>query len=259
MSSLVGLSRNMAKNANIVSKYLYAHRLLQLSFDSDGLSVVITGDAPQKILKVQQNLISAALQIFQLVIEPSEFPPYLATGFHYIASLEWLCQYNIFHLVPLYDAISYAYLAAVSGIPEQRIKSLIRMAMTNALFREEPEGKHVSHSTTSSIIAKNPDVYNYATYMCARYAPIAMHMAAAHKRRGPGSMRTHETGYNKAFKTDTPFLDHLGRDKVFMSKFSTYMNHVKNSSGLNLRHLMAGFACQCFSDDLLVVDMSSSV
>ncbi|KAF1952598.1 S-adenosyl-L-methionine-dependent methyltransferase [Byssothecium circinans] len=257
-SSLLVLSEVIAKNASIVSHYLEAHKLPQPSFNSDGPSIVVPGDAAQEIRQAQQDLISAALKLSQLAIGPSEFLPQLATGFHYISCLEYLCQYDIFHRVPLHDAISYVDLANVTGVPEQRLKSVIRMAMTNALFREEPDGKHVRHSATSAFLASDSGVHNYASYMCARSAPMALSMAAAHKKWGADTMRTYETAYNAAFKTDLPFFDHIGRDKELRIQFPKYMNHVRSSSGLNLKHLVDGVAWQNLPDGGTVVDVGGS-
>ena len=179
--------------------------------------------------------------------------------FQYLSCLSWLCQYDIFHLVPLENTISYSDLAAAAHVPEQRLKSIIRMAMTNALFRERKDGQGVEHTATSALLARNDDVYAYATYMCAKSAPTAMHMAAAHERWGPATTRTYETAYNIAFDTDLPFFDHLGRDEVKMGEFARYMRNVRSSEGVDLKHLVAGFAWQNIQDGGVVVDVSTAM
>ncbi|KAF2204077.1 sterigmatocystin 8-O-methyltransferase [Delitschia confertaspora ATCC 74209] len=250
------LSWSITKNASIVSQYLRGNHLPQPSFDSDGPSTVIPGDAPQNIHQARQALIAAALEISQLAIGPSEFLPNLATGFQYISCLAWLCQYNIFHLVPQNSTISYAALASAAGIPEQRAKSIIRMAMTNGLFREKSDGKHVSHSATSALLARNDDIYAYATYMCSKSAPMAMQLAAAHKKWGADTTNTHETAYNVAFNTDLSFFDHLGRDKARMGEFAAYMRNVRSSEAVDVKHLVTGFKWQSIPEGGLLVDVS---
>ncbi|KAL7623779.1 hypothetical protein AAE478_005332 [Parahypoxylon ruwenzoriense] len=252
------LSWTITKNASIVSQYLAAHQLPQPSLESDGPSTVLPNGSPEAIQKARQNLIAASLELLQLAIGPSEFLPNLATGFQYLSCLHWLCQYDIFHLVPLNGSISYAELAAAAGVPEQRLKSIVRMAMTNTLFREQPDGKHISHSATSALLARNGDLYAYATYMCAKSAPTAMHMAAAHQKWGPASMRTYETAYNVAFDTDLPFFDHISRDEAKMAEFARYMRNVRSSEGVDLKHLVAGFTWQDIGDGGVVVDVGGS-
>ena len=177
--------------------------------------------------------------------------------FQYIACLHWLCQYDIFHLVPLNDTISYADLAAAAHVPEQRLKSIVRMAMTNTLFREQADGHHVGHSATSALLSRNENVYAYATHMCANSAPTAMQMPAAHRRWGPATVRTNETGYNIAFNTDLPFFEHLSLDKARTEEFARYMRNVRSSEGLDLKHLVAGYQWQNITERGVVVDVSA--
>lgn len=158
--------------------------------------------------------------------------------------------------MPLSDPISYVDLAAAASIPEQRLKSIMRMAMTNTLFCEQSDGKNVCHSATSALLARNDDVYAYASYMCAKSAPTAMNMAAAHKRWGPASKRTYETAYNIAFDTDLPFFEHLARDEAKMDEFAKYMRNVRSSAGIDLQHLVDGFAWQGIPHGGVVVDVS---
>ena len=178
--------------------------------------------------------------------------------FQYISCLSWLCQYDIFHIVPVGNTISYSEIAAAACVPEQRLKSILRMAMTTTLFQEKDDGKHVGHTATSALLARNDDAYAYAAYMCAKSAPMAMHMTAAHKQWGPTSTRPYETAYNIAFDTDLPFFDHIARDEVRMEEFARYMLNVRSSEGVDLRHLVTGFTRHDICDGGLIVDVSVS-
>lgn len=139
------------------------------------------------------------------------------------------------------------------------------MAMTTGLFREQqrngpppPQPPRVGHSATSALLARNDDVYAYATYMCAKSAPTALRMTEAHRRWGPASTRPFETAYNVAFATDLPFFDHVGRDEERMALFARYMQSVRSSDAVGLRHLAAGFDWQGVRDGGVVVDVSSA-
>lgn len=76
---LEGLSRNITKNASIVSQYLAANHYPQPSLNRDGPSKVVPDESPQSIKQARQNLIAASLETLQLAIGPSEFLPNLAT------------------------------------------------------------------------------------------------------------------------------------------------------------------------------------
>jgi 6-hydroxytryprostatin B O-methyltransferase len=167
----------------------------------------------------------------------------------------------MFHRVPLDDSsISYAELAAAAGVPEQRLKSIVRMAMTNGLFRERagPTGPAVAHSAASALLARNADVHAWASYLCTRTAPMALAMGAAHKRWGPDTVRPNETAYNMAFGTDLPFFDDIARDEAKVSEFAAYMRNVRSSKGMAIDHLVNGFRWHDVRDGGLIVDVGGS-
>lgn len=257
-SQLEELCDIITQSTSVLSQHLKSQGLPEPSFESNGPTVVIPKNSPQNVAKAQQELIASAIQISQLAMGPSEFLPNLSLGFQYISCLTWLCQYNVFHLVPLDDTISYVELAAEARVPEQRIKSMIRMAMTNMLFRESSDGRSIGHSATSGLLARDPNVYAYATYMCTKSAPMAMHLATAHDRWGADTVRTYETAYNAAFNTDLPFFEHLGRDKTRVSEFAAYMRHVRSSDAMDLKHLISGYAWLNVKEGGVVIDVGGS-
>ena len=158
--------------------------------------------------------------------------------------------------MPLNGTIGYADLATAANVPEQRLKSIIRMAMTNALFREKPDGEHIGHSATSALLARNEDAHAWASFMCATSAPMAMHMATAHRRWGSASLRRNETAYNVVFDTDLPFFEHIASDEVKEREFAEYMRNVTNSEGVDHRHLLTGFEWKTIGEGGVIVDVS---
>ncbi|PWY71774.1 S-adenosyl-L-methionine-dependent methyltransferase [Aspergillus sclerotioniger CBS 115572] len=254
------LSWTITKNASIVSQYLAAHQLPQPSVHGDGPSTVVPSKAPPAIQQARQHLMAASLELLQLAIGPSEYLPNLAMGFQYTATLHYLLQFNIFHLVPLPPAaaISYTDLSTMSGIPEPRLKSILRMAMTNSLFLELPDTQHVTHSATSAFLSRNPDAHTYASYMCAKSAPMALDMAAAHQKWGAGTTSLSETAYNVAFDTDMPFFEHIGQDEARMNQFARYMRNVRSSEGVDINHLVNGYPWGRIPDQAVVVDVGGS-
>ncbi|KAK4235625.1 sterigmatocystin 8-O-methyltransferase [Achaetomium macrosporum] len=251
------LSWKITKHAAVVSQYLAAHELPQPSAERDGPVTVVPDNAPAHVRQSLEQLAAASLEMTQLALGPSEYVANLATGLQYISCLSWLCQYEILRRVPLDGAISYADLAAVAGVPEQRLKSVVRMAMTSGLFRERP-GIGVAHSATSALLARNADTHAWASYLCARTAPMALAMGAAHKRWGPDTVRPNETAYNLAFNTDLPFFDDIARDEARVSEFAAYMRNVRSSKGIAIEHLLNGYKWQSIREGGLVVDVGGS-
>ena len=142
-------------------------------------------------------------------------------------------------------------------MPEQRLKSITRMAMTNALFREQADGKSIGHSATSALLTRNPDMHTWASYMCDKSAPMAMQLAAAQKRWGPDTVQKNETAYNVAFDTDLPFFDHIRRDEAKVREFAGYMRNVQKSEGVDLKHLVTGYSWKDVREGGVVVDVSA--
>lgn len=106
-SQLDELSAIITRNASVVSEHLKANNLPQPSFNSDGPSIVIPRDSPQNVVKAQQELIAAALQVSQLAMGPSEFLPNLALGvsfarLYYRIRMKMLTDYssNTFPALP---------------------------------------------------------------------------------------------------------------------------------------------------------------
>uniref|UniRef100_A0A093V358 O-methyltransferase FtmD n=1 Tax=Talaromyces marneffei PM1 TaxID=1077442 RepID=A0A093V358_TALMA len=149
-SLLEELSNSITENARIVSQYLASQNLPQPSFRSDGPTTILPKGCPQSI-QARESVIAKSLEILQLAIGPSEFLPHFTTGYQYISCLRWLCQFDIFHLVPLNITISYADLATAAKVPEQRLKSIMRMAMTSFLFLEEEAGSTRTYETAFNL------------------------------------------------------------------------------------------------------------
>ena len=112
------------------------------------------------------------------------------------------------------------------------------MTTTNLFLEAVPD--KVSHSAASMLIASNPNVYAWASYMSETSAPTAAKLVDA-SVRWPGSLAKNETAYNIAFGTDLPFFDHMGLDPEKASQFAMYMKNVTSSEGSDIKHVLTGF------------------
>ena len=157
----------------------------------------------------------------------------------YLASLRWLTNFNIFHLVPLAGKISYDSLGARARVPGKQLKAVMRMAMTSNLFFE-PEPGEVSHTATSALLVKNPGLHDWAVVMTNTTTPMANKLVEA-TEKWPEAVRKTETAYNVAFETDLPFFEHLNTDPKRVKEFAGYMKHIQQSEGSALRHMVQGY------------------
>lgn len=174
-----------------------------------------------------------------------------------MSCLSWLLHYDILQLVPFSNSIEYAKLATLSGVPEKRLKTIVRLVMTNGLLREYPNHGSIRHTATSALLARDPNVYAWARHLCDRSAPMAMSMVAAHRRFGAATTRKNETAYNVAFDTDLPFFEHIAQDDESTREFAAYMRNVTSGHGVSLNHLLAGYRWDNVRSGGVVVDVST--
>ncbi|THY13931.1 hypothetical protein D6D00_09989 [Aureobasidium pullulans] len=237
-SSLDDLSNSLASNVSILTTYLDSVSYPAPPFDQSGPDVTLPKQAPQHVKIARQQLMDQALQIFQLAAGPSEFLANLQPGYHNIAVLQWLCHFNIFRLVPE-GGISYSELAQAAGVSEDKLKGVARMAMTTRVFCEPSPG-HIMHTSTSKLLATNPNHHDWAVFMCDLSAPTAASMVDAHQA-WPNSDKKNQTAYNVAFQHDQPYFDHLKQQPERHKQFAGYMQAVTTSEGTDLVHLINGF------------------
>nr|WCR31483.1 O-methyltransferase [Talaromyces sp.] len=238
-SSLEILGDEVTRNVSILSKYLLQNDLPQPSFERSAPLTSIPPKSPAFVQQARQDLMDAALKLFQLASGPSEYIPNLALGYHYLACLQWLAHFKIFNKVPLEGTICYADLAKSASVSEVHLKSISRMAMTNNLFHE-PEPNHVAHTATSAMFVTNPLMHDWAIFMAERSALSASKMLEA-SIKWPQSLAKNHTGFNIARDTDLAFFDWLDKDPKESERFAQFMKMIRSSESLGLHHLINGF------------------
>ena len=88
-----------------------------------------------------------------------------------IGCLHWLCQFGIFRRVPLQGTISYGDLASPAKVSEIKLKTIVRMAVTNGLFIEEPPN-HIAHFARSELLQTNPSLHDWASFLTGHGRPL---------------------------------------------------------------------------------------
>lgn len=66
--------------------------------------------------------------------------------------------------MPVDGNISYAELAAVTGIDEVKLRRFLHFAMINRLFAETPEGR-IKHSAASRILKVEPEAIDAVGFL----------------------------------------------------------------------------------------------
>ncbi|KAK8058410.1 hypothetical protein PG994_008858 [Apiospora phragmitis] len=249
---LLKLSNSLSKNAKTVSDHLIATKHPQPSFIKGAPVTTIPEDSPDAVKKALETLMEDAMGIFQLAAGPSHFLlHHMVNVSHHLRPeagsandrgwqyesficLQWLSHFNIFLLVPLDGTISYPRLADLAGVPEWRLKSVLRMAMTNRLFVEPTPGV-VGHSAASATLAVHPNHKFYRFWASEIIAPSAAAMVEAHAKGNDA------TPFNVAFDTELPLYQYIGKRPQLMRAFDGIMSQMAASPSTSPQHLVDGF------------------
>ncbi|KNG85214.1 putative O-methyltransferase [Aspergillus nomiae NRRL 13137] len=136
---LVDLATRISQATEQVNAFLVANDYPQPSFDRDAPAVF-----PEAPADACQTMCGA-------LVGPAEHLRWLACRCHDMSSLRWLYPFNIAPAIPLYRAVSYSEVAATAQADENRLKSVLRLAMTNGLFCE-PRPGFVAHNAASALV-----------------------------------------------------------------------------------------------------------
>ena len=256
-STLHDLTVDLVTQVRTFTKYLDAIGQTRPSHNKNTPTTVLPPRAPEAAHEARGGVMDLALRIYRLAAGPSEYLADLQTQvsyvfvvstwkvlrinseYHTIACLQWLCHFNVFSLVPPSSSISYHELASHAEVTEERLKSVVRMAITSGIFAEST-AQQVEHTAISQLLRDNQNFRDWALFMCDISAPTAGSMAEAHKRWPDDLDKTH-TAYNVAFGHDLPFFKHLAQTPDRHKQFSGYMRSVTSGEGTHMKHLVNGF------------------
>lgn len=170
--------------------------------------------------------------------------------------LRWIINLNVLQHIPKDGSISYTDLATSAGVPEQQLKSVVRMAAANGLLQETNLAT-VAHSPTSALIASDESFLNWARFLTNYSVPSAYHFADATQKWG-STEEKNQTAFNIAMNVDVPFFGYLKANAQMNNMFSSYMRNVASSEATSFKHLLAGFDWGSLAPGATVVDVGGS-
>ena len=174
----------------------------------------------------------------QISLPRSAYKPWYAQ-YQQLASLRWLCHFNVLSHIPLTHSVAYETVASAAHVPLPQLKSLARMAMSTN-FLCEPTPGEVGHSSTSAAFVKNQSLRDWAIFVTSVSAVISSHTVEATQKYGTTVSKV-ETAYNVWKNTDQPFFDHMKEDKELTRLFASYMKNVTSGNGTSIQHLLTGY------------------
>ena len=174
-----------------------------------------------------------------------------------MSSLRWLYHFNIAAAIPLDRAVPYSEVATTANVDENRLKSVLRLAMTNRLFCE-PRPGFVAHNAASALLVTSPALNDWVGYTTEETYPASVKLVEATERYGSSQLATH-AAYNLAFDTDEPMFVHLQRFPERERRFANTMVEMTSTEGYGVHHLVDGYPWEEIQGTVVDVFLSLSL
>ncbi|KAL1987596.1 hypothetical protein VTN96DRAFT_3196 [Rasamsonia emersonii] len=236
-NTLLDLAAQISSAAKVVNDFLVSNGHPQPSFDVDGPPTFPS--APAEVVNARRQLLDASQAIFDLMFSPAEHLRWLACRYHDMSSLRWIYHFNIAASVPLDRAVPFSEVAATAGVDEDRLKRILRHAMTNRLFCE-PEPGLVAHTAASALLVRSPALNDWVGYTTEETYPASAKLVEAYEKFGT-SQKPNESAYNIAFDTDEPMFVHLTKFPERERRFANTMVEMTSTEGYGTHHLVNGY------------------
>lgn len=169
----------------------------------------------------------------------------------------WIHRYRIAASVPLQGSISFAALAEATQTHEPQLRRILRYAMLNLLFIEDPVG-HVAHSPSSRLLVTDKMSIAWTGYVCDECAPAAFQLVQATEKWGGADEDGNHAPYQLAHQTElSRYAFHaLPENKQRAERFADLMTAFTSTPGWSIKHTVHGYDWASISGT--IVDVGGS-
>ncbi|KAK7999440.1 hypothetical protein PG990_012040 [Apiospora arundinis] len=157
------------------------------------------------------ELAEASKELEQLVLGPRQTLGMMGLSIHDASSLGVIVNFDIPNLVPSQGSISFAELSSQCGLDEDRLTRVLRYAMINHIFRENPAGR-VRHTPLSTHLAQSPVFCDFLRTLANVFHPACASLPTA-LGRWPRTLSMTEAAHGVARQTDLTFYDWLEKEE----------------------------------------------
>lgn len=159
----------------------------------------------------------------------------------YTACLRWLCNFNIFALIPSKGSISYNNISVIASVSEPHLRSVSRMIMTSGVFCEPQPGR-ITHTPTSLLLSTDPDFAAWARSV----STIKYEASSALAKSSASCWGNHQpaaSGFNVGSGNSVPFQEMFqsGRDPKLSRDFGGFLKATQRIYANDLVHVLNGF------------------
>ncbi|TVY82592.1 O-methyltransferase bik3 [Lachnellula suecica] len=252
--SLVDIASRISSNTALLNKHLASKVLQTPTFDKDAEEDFHSlTDAP-KIEAAREALLEDTNRLHDLVLGPANVLRRICWGSMNTSVLRAIYHFKIHEAIPLSGGSTYSEIATKVGLPEHRVKSIIRQAALDHVFAEDSPN-HVVHTAASAILIRNKAMLDWVGHFTEEALPTSANLVDAMERY-PGSEEPGESAFALAFNTQSIFK-FFDENNDRQARFFGAMAGVGKSPGLSVQHILKGYGWVQLGK-ALVVDVGGS-
>ncbi|KAL8821626.1 MAG: hypothetical protein Q9223_000369 [Gallowayella weberi] len=251
MTRITELAAIIADNTKHIDAHLASKGLLTPSFDPEFSAKALLDD---EVTASRQAILEATDELHALVQGPVAM---LTTQpWNSWISVQAIIKFRLANSFPDgHDEASFADIAAISGLPEDLVRRLLRHAMSHRIFQEPSKGI-VRHTAASKALADNL-LLRQRMGMVAEELWPATTKAVAALTKWPGSEEPNNAGFNIINNTDATIFEEISKDPDRDQRYADAMKFFAKDPGLEYHHMLEGYKWNSLGEGT-VVDIGGS-
>lgn len=233
---MVALAQKISKETENLEAYFKANGLALPSFDVDAASDF--PKLPDDIKKSRQEIIFATKELRDLAVGPRESIRWGTWGHLDVLALQTINHFGIAKLFPIDSTITLTELETKTSLDPVNLARLIRLAITNNIFREPTPGV-IAHTAASRVMAEDEDLQAWIGFNTEDIFPASAHVLQALKTY-PEAVHLTQTGFNFAFNTvdKEPMFVTFGKDPLRAKRMGRAMVSMTGGEGYEVSYLV---------------------
>ncbi|KAI1769357.1 putative O-methyltransferase [Hypoxylon sp. FL1150] len=176
----------------------------------------------KSLRETRSKILDAAQDLVQLVRGPTEHVLTLAWSAADAANIDLITRLKIPQHVPLESSITIPDLSAAIDVPEQLLARVIRYAIANGLFQEEPTNV-IRHSASSAALVRNPHLANIVHFGTEFLGNILMKVPDAVLLKRDDPAHAVHAAFNLAYRTDETLFEYFYKNEDLTRKYHEYL------------------------------------
>ncbi|GAB1311709.1 Alpha-1,3-mannosyltransferase cmt1 [Madurella fahalii] len=228
-SRMIALAQKIAKETETLEAYMRENNLPMPSFDEDAPADF--PKLPGDVLRSRQEIIFATKELGLLAHGPRESVRWGVWEFLDVLALTALNHYGIAKLVPSGSTITLEELQASTTLDPINLARLLRLAMTNGIFREPSPGV-IAHTAASRVLAEDGNMQAWIGFNGEDIFRASGHVIQALKAYPEATSLT-RAGFQFGFDTvdKEPMFVTFGKDPEWARRMGCAMASLTGGEG----------------------------